>query len=56
MKLGARSKQNAALCIIAYRACLRLGWKPSERMLKSAMWGMEHDVTANDFNARGLKR
>lgn len=55
-RLGAASRQRAALCIIAYRACLRLGFRPSKRMTASALWGHERGVTADDFKPKGLKR
>lgn len=54
-KLGGLSKQNAALAIISAYTLMRIGMRPGERTLRRAAWGMEHGVTANDFNPKGVK-
>lgn len=53
--LGARSRQHAALCIWAVPSLLRLGMKPSKRMIDAASWGAERGVTASDYNPKGVR-
>lgn len=53
--LGARSRQNAAMCMVAIPAMLRIGMLPSERMRAAARWGQEHGVMPNDFRPKGLQ-
>lgn len=53
--LGARSRQNAAMCMVAIPAMLRIGMLPSERMRAAARWGQEHGVMPNDFRPKGVQ-
>jgi hypothetical protein len=56
VKLGARSQQSAALAQLAIPVILRLGMIPSERMVRTAAWGEEHDIHPWwDFRLAGVK-
>lgn len=56
-QLGARSRQRAALAILAMPVLYRAGMRPSEAMVRSAEWGAEHDVDwRHDFRTSGVAR